>query len=70
MSKLAYEALMPASTFNDSNSCLGQVRQMLSAMREHLREIDPLEGQLSLSILVVTDVSEQVSVPQQIVATH
>lgn len=54
MRKLAMEVQMPAATFNDAGSCLGQVRQLLSALRAQLRAEGNLKGQIQLSILVKT----------------
>lgn len=54
MRKLAMEVQMPATTFNDAGSCLGQVRQLLSALRAQLRAEGNVKGQIQLSILVKT----------------
>lgn len=54
MRKLAMEVVMPAVTFNDAGSCLGQVRQLLGAIRAQLRAEDNVKGQIQISILVKT----------------
>lgn len=54
MRKLAMEVQMPATTFNDAGSCLGQVRQVLSALRAQLRAEGNVKGQIQISILVKT----------------
>lgn len=54
MRKLALEVQMPATMFNDAGSCLGQIRQVLSALRAQLRAEDNIKGQIQISILVKT----------------
>lgn len=57
MKKLAFEAKMDWRKFNDSSECLSVVRNMLSAMREQMRDQEK-EGDgsaISLSILVRRD---------------
>lgn len=56
--KLAMEAQMPAVTFNDSGTCLGQVRQMLGAIRAQLRDEGSIKGQVTISLLVTCDAEE------------
>lgn len=48
---------MPAVTFNDSGSCLGQIRQVLSALRAQLRAEGQVKGTVQISILVKTNVN-------------
>lgn len=54
MRKLAMECQMPAVTFNDAGFCLGQIRQLLGAIRAQLRAEGNLKGQIQISILVKT----------------
>lgn len=54
MRKLAMEVQMPAATFNDAGDCLGQVRQLLGALRSQLRAEGNIKGQIQISILVKT----------------
>jgi hypothetical protein len=54
MRKLAMECQMPAATFNDAGTCLGQIRQVLGAIRAQLRAEGNVTGQVQISILVKT----------------
>ena len=55
MRKLAMEVQMPACTFNDAGDCLGQIRQVIAAMRAQLRAEGNVKGQIQISILVKTE---------------
>lgn len=52
------EAIMPAFRFDDSAECLGQVRQMLGALRLQLRDENEIQGHISISLLVTTNILE------------
>lgn len=45
---------MPATTFNDAGTCLGQVRQVIAAIRAQLRAEGNVQGQITISVLVKT----------------
>jgi hypothetical protein len=48
------EVQMPATTFNDAGTCLGQVRQVIAAIRAQLRAEGNVQGQITISVLVKT----------------